>query len=117
MIEFKYSIVEQKKFCFISIEGELKRKFLVPECDNFFSSGTNLMVELEDLRDYFLEDEMVSVKTKNLSISYSFLSVSKEKFSISLEYKGDTFTLKSYIPFWGKTLSNTCWVGIVARQN
>ena len=47
--------------------------------------------------------------TNNIELAAIFNS--KEKFDISFSHKDISYSLKSYVPFWGKTLSNICWVG------
>ena len=115
MIEFKYYTLGTKPYCVLSIYDSFNKTFILPDCKYLVLSKQTLMIEVDILEDYFLEE-----KSELLLLDYSikepcdFKYFSKEKFNISFTHKEVSHSLKSYVPFWGKALSNICWVGFLS---
>ena len=117
MIQFEYYSFNKRKYCFLDIRGELNKKFILPNCDDLFLSKYNIMIEVNKPEDYFL-DQRFSKLNKTTSKSQSCISkiISSNKIDILFKYRSKEFSLKSYLPFWGKTLESDCWVCIISQK-
>ena len=88
MIEFKYYTLGTKPYCVLSIDDSLNKTFILPDCKHLMLSKQTLMIEVDILGDYFLEE-----KSELLLLDYSIKEpcdlkyFSKEKFNISLKNK------------------------------
>ena len=112
MIEFKYYTLGTKPYCVLSIYDSFNKTFILPDCKYLVLSKQTLMIEVDILEDYFLDEKSeLLLLDHSIEVPCDFKYISKEKFDISFSHKDISYSLKSYVPFWGKTLSNICWVG------
>lgn len=115
MVYFEYYLFNDKKYCFLKLEGELNKSFILPNCNNLFSSNQSIMIEINNLKDFFLNKSFHRFdKNSYKSESCEFRSFSNNKIDISFIYSNKQYSLKSYIPFWGKTMNFYCWVCIIS---
>lgn len=114
MIEFQYYKFQEKMYCFVDINSEIKKKFILPDCNDFLSKDKNIMIEIESLKDFFNNEKIEIINNNSFKIdSLEFIYNSDEKLNILFKYKDKSFLLKSFKPFWGRTTKNKCWVGLV----
>ncbi len=115
MIQFEYYLFNRKKYCLLYISDKLNKKFILPDCDDLFSSKYNIMIEIDKPQDYFLNQSFSKLNKRRYK-SQSCISkiISSNKIDLLFQYSNKEFSLKSYLPFWGKTLSSDCWVCIIS---
>ena len=117
MMEFRYYILGSKPYCVLNIGNRLNKTFILPNCKDFLLYKEILMIEVDILEDYFLKEKLKPLfLDQAIEASFESKYVSKEKFDISFSHEVVDYSLKSYVPFWGKTMSNICWVGFLSRN-